>query len=120
MSGSEVEAVEAVAPASGSLEAVGPASAPLSFSFVLLLLLAGFMVYAIWFVIRLRSQRIVAAKAKYQSALDALKTHKNSTARIAALEAGREYAAVCRKNGRVTIFDEAKLSNDLTAYGSED
>ncbi|MCB9536505.1 MAG: cell division protein FtsL [Myxococcales bacterium] len=67
-------------------------------------------------------QELEDAKRAYQAALQRLRVEKSTSARIAALERGREYAQIARvragQGGRV-VFDELALQNDLTAFGSE-
>ena len=60
-----------------------------------------------------------ALQTAYDTALTALKAETSKENKINALEAGRAYAAHCRKGGKVSIFDEAALQNDLRAYGGD-
>jgi len=63
-----------------------------------------------------------AMKARYDDALAELRRTKSADARIAALEAGRQYLTFLRAkysgDAAITIFDEIALKNDIDAYGS--
>jgi hypothetical protein len=67
----------------------------------------------------LQQQKLAEAKARYEAALAGLTSHPgDNNYRIAALEAGRQYADLARKaagNKGRAIFDEVALSNDLSA-----
>ncbi len=58
----------------------------------------------------------VAAKKRYDDALAALRSNPTDSAlRADALEKGRRYLGLLRENRAITVYDEAKLKNDLDA-----
>jgi Uncharacterised protein family UPF0547 len=63
-----------------------------------------------------KKARLNAAKRSYETALAQLEAAPDSVElRTAVIEAGRLYSAICREDGKGTIFDEVALSNDLAA-----
>jgi hypothetical protein len=59
-------------------------------------------------------------KEKSQKLYTAYRQALASKNKAAALEAGRAYYAFKRKDGRLTIYDEQAITNDLTAYTQPD
>jgi len=66
-----------------------------------------------------QSQQLKRKQQAYQAALNRLQMKTSKANKIAALQAGRDLAAFCRAKGKVAIFDEVALQNDLQAYGGD-
>jgi len=59
---------------------------------------------------------VARAQIMYQNALQALTANPtNAELRQRALAIGRAYATLTREQGKVTLFDEVALSNDISA-----
>ena len=82
---------------------------------ILGLLFAGFfgvIFYSAW----LQQQKTVACQREYEDSLRRLEEDPNSVElRTAVVNAGRAYSEACRENGKVSMFDEVAMSNDLSA-----
>lgn len=56
-------------------------------------------------------------KEKYDELLEQLKNDSNNAElKKKVLEVGREYYSTCRTDGKLTIYDEQAIQNDITAH----
>lgn len=75
-----------------------------TFFIIILLIIVFFIIVGI----NAKSKEIVNLKQQYDNAL-------RSGNKKAALDAGRNYYSKLRNNGKLTIYDEQAITNDLTA-----
>lgn len=54
-----------------------------------------------------------ATRDAYYKALETYASSQEMNHKIQALHKGREFAALCREQGAVSIFDEVRLNNDI-------
>lgn len=88
------------------------------FGFVVLCVFGGVIAvcFFAWIEEEKRTKLRIELSSSYQNALAAMELDPESVElRTAAVRAGRAYSEACREHGKVTIFDEVAMSNDLVA-----